>query len=144
MPRQPVEHFYSEKELQEMVNRINAFASDYSPWKFTQARKEHEDLFGEVIKPGASAHGAVALGGKGAVQDGTMNRDEADDKQNQRQPFAPDDKERFSHALSEFEQSGRSSIECNRCRSVISFHRVGTATTHCCRCGKFTGTLRGL
>ena len=35
-----------------MVNRINAFASDYSPWKFTHARKEHQDLFGEVIKPG--------------------------------------------------------------------------------------------
>ena len=52
MPRQPFEQHYSEKELHEMVNRINAFASDYSPWKFTQARKEHEDLFGEVIKPG--------------------------------------------------------------------------------------------
>ena len=52
MSRQPVEHFYSEKELHEMVNRINAFASDYSGWKFTHARKEHQDLFGEVIKPG--------------------------------------------------------------------------------------------
>jgi len=52
MSRQPVEHFYSEKELHEMVNRINAFASDYSRWKFTHARKEHQDLFGEVIKPG--------------------------------------------------------------------------------------------
>jgi len=35
-----------------MVNRINAFASEYSPWKFTHARKEHQDLFGDVIKPG--------------------------------------------------------------------------------------------
>ena len=52
MPRQPIEKYYSEKELHEMVNRINAFASDYSPWKFTHARKEHQDLFGEVIKPG--------------------------------------------------------------------------------------------
>jgi hypothetical protein len=52
MSRQPVEHFYSEKELHEMVSRINAFASEYSPWKFTHARKEHQDLFGEVIKPG--------------------------------------------------------------------------------------------
>ena len=52
MPRQPCEQYYSEKELHEMVNRINAFASDYSPWKFTNARKEHQDLFGEVIKPG--------------------------------------------------------------------------------------------
>src|SRR6266496_1023835 len=52
MPRQPFEQYYSEKELHEMVNRINAFASDYSPWKFTHARKEHQDLFGEVIKPG--------------------------------------------------------------------------------------------
>ena len=52
MPRQPVEHFYSEKELHEMVDRINAFASDYSPWKLTHARKEHQDLFGEVINPG--------------------------------------------------------------------------------------------
>ena len=52
MPRQPVEHFYSEKELHEMVNRINALASDYSGWKFTHARKEHQDLFGEIIKPG--------------------------------------------------------------------------------------------
>jgi len=52
MSRQPVEHFYSEKELHEMVSRINAFASEYSPWKFTHARKEHQDLFREVIKPG--------------------------------------------------------------------------------------------
>ena len=52
MPKQPIEQYYSQKELHEMVNRINAFASDYSPWKFTHARKEHQDLFGEVIKPG--------------------------------------------------------------------------------------------
>ena len=52
MPRQPIEQYYSEKELHEMVNRINAFASDYSGWKFTHARKEHQDLFGEIIKPG--------------------------------------------------------------------------------------------
>ena len=52
MSRQPVEHFYSEKELHEMVDRLNAFASEYSPWKFTHARKEHQDLFGAVIKPG--------------------------------------------------------------------------------------------
>ena len=52
MSRQPVEHFYSEKELHEMVSRINAFASEYSPWRFTHARKEHQDLFGEVINPG--------------------------------------------------------------------------------------------
>ena len=50
MPRQPSEQYYSEKELHEMVNRINAFASDYSHWKVTHARKEHQDLFGEVIK----------------------------------------------------------------------------------------------
>src|SRR5947199_7773314 len=52
MPRQPVEHYYSEKELHEMVDRINAFSSVYSPWKFTQARKAHQDSFGEVIKQG--------------------------------------------------------------------------------------------
>ena len=52
MSRQTVEHFYSEKELHEMVDRLNAFASEYSPWKFTHARKEHQDLFGAVIKPG--------------------------------------------------------------------------------------------
>ena len=52
MSRQPVEHFYSEKELHEMVDRINALASKYSPWKFTHARKEHQDLFGAVINPG--------------------------------------------------------------------------------------------
>ena len=52
MPRTVVEHYYSEKELHEMVDRINAFGIDYSPWKFTHARKEHQDLFGEVIKPG--------------------------------------------------------------------------------------------
>jgi len=52
MPRQPVEHYYSEKEPHEMVDRINAFSSEYAPWKFTQARKEHQDLFGEVIKRG--------------------------------------------------------------------------------------------
>ena len=52
MPRQPIEKYYSEKELHQMVSRINAFASEYSPWKFTHARKEHQDLFGDVIKPG--------------------------------------------------------------------------------------------
>ena len=52
MPRRPFEQYYSEKELHEMVDRINAFASEYSPWQFTKARKEHLDLFGEVIKPG--------------------------------------------------------------------------------------------
>ena len=52
MPRQPIEKYYSEKELHEMVSRINAFASEYSPWKFTHARKEHQDLFGDVIKSG--------------------------------------------------------------------------------------------
>ena len=52
MPRQPVEHFYTEKELHEMVDRINAFASECSPWKLTHARREHQDLFGEVIKQG--------------------------------------------------------------------------------------------
>ena len=35
-----------------MVDRINAFASEYSPWNLTHARKEHQDLFGDVIKPG--------------------------------------------------------------------------------------------
>ena len=52
MPRQPIEKYYSEKELHQMVSRINAFVSEYSPWKFTHARKEHQDLFGDVIKPG--------------------------------------------------------------------------------------------
>ena len=52
MPRQLIEKYYSEKELHQMVSRINAFASEYSPWKFTHARKEHQDLFGDVIKPG--------------------------------------------------------------------------------------------
>ena len=52
MTREPIEQYFSEKELHEMVNRINAFASEYSPWKFTHARKEHQDLFGDVIKPG--------------------------------------------------------------------------------------------
>jgi hypothetical protein len=52
MPRQPVEHFYSEKELHEMVDRINAFTSECSPWKVTHARREHQDWFGEVIKEG--------------------------------------------------------------------------------------------
>ena len=52
MPRQPFESYYSEKELHEMVDRLNAFASEYSPWKFTHARKEHQDLFGDVVKPG--------------------------------------------------------------------------------------------
>src|SRR2546428_53677 len=52
MPRQPIEKYYSEKELDQMVSRINAFASEYSPWKLTHARKKHQDLFGDVIKPG--------------------------------------------------------------------------------------------
>jgi hypothetical protein len=47
-----MEKYYSEKELDQMVSRINAFASEYSPWKLTHARIEHQDLFGDVIKPG--------------------------------------------------------------------------------------------
>src|SRR5206468_9245115 len=50
--QQTSQAFLLEKELHEMVSRINAFASEYSPWKFTHARKEHQDLFGDVIKPG--------------------------------------------------------------------------------------------
>src|SRR5206468_3243505 len=50
--QQTSQAFLLEKELHEMVDRINAFASEYSPWKFTHAKKEHQDLFGDVIKPG--------------------------------------------------------------------------------------------
>jgi len=52
MPRQPGEQYYSEEEVREMVELINTFADEYSPWQSTQARKQHEDLFGEVIKAG--------------------------------------------------------------------------------------------
>ena len=50
MPRQEFEEYYSEDELDKLVILLNAFTSEYSPWKLTKARIQHEDIFGETIQ----------------------------------------------------------------------------------------------
>lgn len=47
-----VGEYYTEEEFKEMVEKLNALMPRLSPWQWTHARKEHEDLFGEMVKPG--------------------------------------------------------------------------------------------
>ncbi|MFC2037373.1 hypothetical protein ACFLYD_05310 [Chloroflexota bacterium] len=50
MPRQPFEEYCSDEELFEQLDLLNALNSEWSPWRNVKARKEHEDLFGELIQ----------------------------------------------------------------------------------------------
>ncbi len=43
-------YIYSEEELGKKIDLLNALSSQYFPWQYTTARKDHEDLFGVVIK----------------------------------------------------------------------------------------------
>lgn len=58
--------------------------------------------------------------------------------------LAEEDRKRFMAALEEYWRTGQTSVTCDKCGSLIRFHREGSATTHECDCGKFNGTLRGL
>lgn len=52
MPRRLMEQYYKQEEFEQMVKKLNALYSKMSPWRKTQARKKHEDLFGETIENG--------------------------------------------------------------------------------------------
>lgn len=52
MPRQFLEEYFSDEEFREMVEKLNGLNPSVFPWKWTTARKEHEDLFGETIRNG--------------------------------------------------------------------------------------------
>ena len=45
-------NIYSEDELAEKIELLNALLNPYLPWQHTTARKDHEDLFGIFIKKG--------------------------------------------------------------------------------------------
>lgn len=40
-----------DKDLHEKVKRLNALMPEYDPWRWTRARKEHQDLFGRKVQP---------------------------------------------------------------------------------------------
>ena len=63
MPRHEFENYYSHEELAKLVALLDAFASDYSRWHLTTARKRHEDIFGEIIKPGEDYYKSQRAGG---------------------------------------------------------------------------------
>ena len=42
----------SAEELERLVDQLNALTDEWRQWKWTRARKEHEDLFGQTIRPG--------------------------------------------------------------------------------------------
>ncbi len=44
-------YYYSDEELPEMVERLNAFY-DEATWSYKKAHREHKGLFGEVIREG--------------------------------------------------------------------------------------------
>ena len=47
-------HFriYDDDEIRELVNKLNAVTGIWAQWKWTRARKDHTDLFGEPIEEG--------------------------------------------------------------------------------------------
>ncbi len=43
---------YNDNELRELVEKLNALYSSFDEWRFTKARKEHTDEFGDKITEG--------------------------------------------------------------------------------------------
>ena len=54
------------------------------------------------------------------------------------------DRQLFLHAWGRFGRTGSGDVKCDLCGSEILFDKTGTSVKHSCRCGKFSGTLRGL
>lgn len=52
MPRERGEEYYTDQEFFPIFSKLNALFPQTSPWEETKARKEHKDLFGEIIQPG--------------------------------------------------------------------------------------------
>lgn len=50
MTKHQPDNCYSDEGLHGMVEKLNAFTSTMFPWRLVQARKQHEDIFGETIK----------------------------------------------------------------------------------------------
>lgn len=38
------DYYYTDDELMEMVEKLNALTDEWHPWEWTHARKQHEDL----------------------------------------------------------------------------------------------------
>jgi hypothetical protein len=43
---------YTDKETQDLVQQLNAFADPHAPWRWVKARKAHIDWFGNPIEAG--------------------------------------------------------------------------------------------
>jgi len=41
---------YDDKQLHELVEKLNAIGSSFNEWRLTKARKHHEDEFGDEIE----------------------------------------------------------------------------------------------
>jgi len=52
MSETETDQYHSHEELRNLVDRLNALTDKWRQWQWTQARKEHEDLFGDAIQPG--------------------------------------------------------------------------------------------
>ncbi len=65
-------------------------------------------------------------------------------KVDEKQPLSEQDKALFLAAWGNFGIGGKGKHACNSCGTEIAFERRGSAITHRCSCGKFTGSLRGL
>jgi hypothetical protein len=47
-----MEPHYTDKELSDLVRKLNAFYSEGMGWDFKKSQKEHTDLFGDKIERG--------------------------------------------------------------------------------------------
>ncbi len=45
-------YIYNEEELSKNIDLLNALLNPYREWRYTTAKKDHEDLFGVTIKEG--------------------------------------------------------------------------------------------
>jgi hypothetical protein len=60
------------------------------------------------------------------------------------QPLSEQDRALFLEAWSDFSLGKGDKHVCNSCGTAIAFVERGSAISHFCSCGKFTGSLRGL
>ena len=65
-------------------------------------------------------------------------------KVNQKRLLSEHDKALFLTAWSNFGRGENGKQACSSCGAPILFERCGSALSHHCLCGKFTGSLRGL
>ncbi len=41
---------YDDKQLHELVEKLNAIGSSFNEWRWTKARKQHDDEFNDIIE----------------------------------------------------------------------------------------------